>query len=260
MSYRIAGIDVHKRMLAVVVADVSVEGEYQFERRQYGSGPEQLRALADWLIYSEVQEAVMESTAQYLEAGVANAGATLESGAPEANRCRSDGRNAAFGAGLDESGSAGAQAGFRRRRTSGEATGGAGIEFELCARRRAAPVAEPDAPEAATHVRPGAFAESLGGTARGDPHQAVQPGFGSAGSLRAAHVAGARRRRDRCGGSGGDGPSTLAGHAATVMRRAGSRSRTQLHLPATGGNRGRAGVSLREPIRQSVGQRYHRKR
>ena len=29
MSYRIAGIDVHKRMLAVVVADVHVEGEYQ---------------------------------------------------------------------------------------------------------------------------------------------------------------------------------------------------------------------------------------
>ena len=29
MPYRIAGIDVHKRMLAVVVADVAVEGEYQ---------------------------------------------------------------------------------------------------------------------------------------------------------------------------------------------------------------------------------------
>ena len=28
MPYRIAGIDVHKRMLAVVVADVAVEGEY----------------------------------------------------------------------------------------------------------------------------------------------------------------------------------------------------------------------------------------
>jgi hypothetical protein len=27
MSYRIAGIDVHKRMLAVVVADVEVESE-----------------------------------------------------------------------------------------------------------------------------------------------------------------------------------------------------------------------------------------
>ena len=28
MPYRIAGIDVHKRMLAVVVADTAVEGEY----------------------------------------------------------------------------------------------------------------------------------------------------------------------------------------------------------------------------------------
>ena len=35
--YRIAGIDVHKRMLAVVIADVAVEGEYQFERRKVGT-------------------------------------------------------------------------------------------------------------------------------------------------------------------------------------------------------------------------------
>ena len=34
MSYRIAAIDVHKKMLAVVVADIAVEGEYQFERRR----------------------------------------------------------------------------------------------------------------------------------------------------------------------------------------------------------------------------------
>jgi transposase len=65
MIYRIAGIDVHKRMLAVVVADVSTEGEYQFERRQFGCNPGQLRSLADWMIQLEVQEAVMESTAQY---------------------------------------------------------------------------------------------------------------------------------------------------------------------------------------------------
>jgi hypothetical protein len=65
MSYRIAGIDVHKRMLAVVVADVAVEGEYQFERRQFGGGPDQLRSLAEWLIQREAQEVVMESTAQY---------------------------------------------------------------------------------------------------------------------------------------------------------------------------------------------------
>lgn len=65
MSYRIAGIDVHKRMIVVVVADVEVAGEYEFERRQYGSSPAQLRLLAAWLVEQGVEEVVMESTAQY---------------------------------------------------------------------------------------------------------------------------------------------------------------------------------------------------
>ena len=65
MAYRIAGIDVHKRMLAVVVADVEGEGEYQFERRRYGSNPAHLRLLSEWLIEQQVEEVVMESTAQY---------------------------------------------------------------------------------------------------------------------------------------------------------------------------------------------------
>jgi transposase len=65
MSYRIAGIDVHKKMLAVVVTDVEVEEEYAFERRKVGTSPAQLRSLADWLAEQEVEEVVMESTAQY---------------------------------------------------------------------------------------------------------------------------------------------------------------------------------------------------
>jgi len=65
MSYRIAGIDVHKKMLAVVVSDVEIEQEYQFERRLFSSSPEQLRLLAAWLLAQEVEEVVMESTAQY---------------------------------------------------------------------------------------------------------------------------------------------------------------------------------------------------
>jgi transposase len=65
MAYRIAGIDVHKRMLAVVVADVTVESEYAFERRMVGTSPDQLRSLAEWLVEHEVEEVVMESTAQY---------------------------------------------------------------------------------------------------------------------------------------------------------------------------------------------------
>ena len=65
MSYRMAGIDVHKKMLAVVVCDVEIESEYEFERRKFSSSPEQLRSLAAWLLEQEVEEAVMESTAQY---------------------------------------------------------------------------------------------------------------------------------------------------------------------------------------------------
>ena len=65
MPYRIAGIDVHKKKLALVVTDVEVEEEYQFEQRWYGSNPEQLQELAKWLIAQQVEEVVMESTAQY---------------------------------------------------------------------------------------------------------------------------------------------------------------------------------------------------
>ena len=65
MPYKIAGIDVHKRMLAVAVSDVEIDGEYEFEWRHFGSNPAQLRLLADWLIEQQVEEVVMESTAQY---------------------------------------------------------------------------------------------------------------------------------------------------------------------------------------------------
>ena len=63
MSYRIAGIDVHKRMLAVVIADVAVAGGYQFTRRRVGTSPRELRELAAWLVAEQVEEVVMESTA-----------------------------------------------------------------------------------------------------------------------------------------------------------------------------------------------------
>jgi transposase len=65
MAYRMAAIDVHKKMLAVVLADVAGEGEYQFERRKFGATPDQLHLLAQWLVQQEVEEVVMESTAQY---------------------------------------------------------------------------------------------------------------------------------------------------------------------------------------------------
>jgi transposase len=65
MPYRIAGIDVHKKMLAVVVSDVGAEGIVVQERRKFLSTPQQLGCLAEWLVEWEVDEVVMESTAQY---------------------------------------------------------------------------------------------------------------------------------------------------------------------------------------------------
>lgn len=65
MSYKIAGIDVHKKMLAVVVADVSGSGEYEFERHTFGTQPSELEALAAWTVEQAIEEVVMESTAQY---------------------------------------------------------------------------------------------------------------------------------------------------------------------------------------------------
>jgi transposase len=52
-------------MLAVLVSDVEVDGEYRFEQQQFGTTPSYLRLLAEWLLEREVEEVVMESTAQY---------------------------------------------------------------------------------------------------------------------------------------------------------------------------------------------------
>ena len=65
MPYRIAGIDVHKKTLAVVVTDVEGHGEYQFERMRFSTTPQHLQMLATWLLEHEGEEGVMESTAQY---------------------------------------------------------------------------------------------------------------------------------------------------------------------------------------------------
>jgi transposase len=61
---KIAGIDVHKKVLMVVVIDASTSEEKP-ERRRFTTLPSDLRRLTSWLREQGVQEAVMESTAQY---------------------------------------------------------------------------------------------------------------------------------------------------------------------------------------------------
>ena len=92
MSYRIAGIDVHKKMLAVVVSDVEVEGEYKFERRMFGSNPEQLRSLADMAARARGRGSSDGIDGAILETGVGSAGTVLETATPEAGGRKPRGR------------------------------------------------------------------------------------------------------------------------------------------------------------------------
>src|SRR2546423_10049792 len=72
MTHRVAGIDIHKRVLMVVVAtasekvsDDAVEQEIEYEGRKFGSSASEREHLVAWLQERGVMEVVMESTAQY---------------------------------------------------------------------------------------------------------------------------------------------------------------------------------------------------
>jgi transposase len=60
----VAAIDVHKRMLAVVVAELRQE-QIEYRQRKFGTTHGELEQLADWLRQQQVTEVAMESTAQY---------------------------------------------------------------------------------------------------------------------------------------------------------------------------------------------------
>jgi transposase len=71
MSYTVAGIDIHKKVLMVVLAMAGDEvrdpaGEaIEFECRRFGTGAAERNHVVSWLREHEVTEVVMESTAQY---------------------------------------------------------------------------------------------------------------------------------------------------------------------------------------------------
>lgn len=64
MSYTVAGIDVHKKVLMVVLTDVS-QPCWKLQRQRFGTTTAELKRLAEWLQQRSAQEVVMESTAQY---------------------------------------------------------------------------------------------------------------------------------------------------------------------------------------------------
>lgn len=64
MSHIVAGIDVHKKLLVVAVADASLD-PLEFSCRRFGTGHRERTLLVEWLAGQGVQDVVMESTAQY---------------------------------------------------------------------------------------------------------------------------------------------------------------------------------------------------
>lgn len=71
MTYRVAAIDVHKKVLMVVVATTAAETNdpgaeaLEYECRRFGAGHQERQHLTAWLGERGVMEVVMESTAQY---------------------------------------------------------------------------------------------------------------------------------------------------------------------------------------------------
>lgn len=64
MSYNIAGIDIHKKLLVAIIVD-SAQPEVPLQIRRFGTGAAELDHLLAWLCHYGVVEVVMESTAQY---------------------------------------------------------------------------------------------------------------------------------------------------------------------------------------------------
>jgi hypothetical protein len=155
---RMAGIDVHKKVLMVVVIETT-RPEEKPERQRFTTLGSDLSRLSSWLRAQDVQEAVMESTAQYWRSVwlelephmLLHLAHAFSNRAPRGRK--HDFRDAER---------------LVRRLFADE------LILELCPERGTAYLAELDTDEDATHTRPGATAESDGVSARRDAYQVVQ--------------------------------------------------------------------------------------
>jgi len=130
--------------VAVVVADIAGEGEYELSGAKFGATPDQLHLLAQWLVQQEVEEVLWIDRAVWKPvwarwSGTGNrrgrsvTGATKMSGTLHLCHAKSN------------RGAAGAEERLRRRRTDDQAAGGAGTGFELRAGSGTAALANGDA-------------------------------------------------------------------------------------------------------------------
>ena len=216
---RIAGIDVHQNV-AVAVADIEVGSDFHFERLKVGTSPVQLRALAEWLVEREVEEVVMESTAQYWRPvweALERYWKPTRRTRPYANPLSGTLHLARSAV---ESRSGRAKARLFRRGASGETLGRAGTDPQFCPRHRAAGLlADRDESQITDHAQPGATPQSTRVAPRGSPHQDIECRIRSAGHQCASHAERCRRRRNGSGDAGRTGGLTLTGNTRSIARR-----------------------------------------
>ena len=196
MPYNIAGIDVHKRMLHVVVSDVQVDGEYDFTRRVFGSLPEALRSLAAWLVEQQVQEVVMESTAQYWKPVWGALERYWKPSCQTRKGALATSGTLHLAQALSNRGRRGRKKDFRDAERLVKRL----VAHELVLSfvpGRAASMADGRAHQVSADAQPSAVADSIGGSAGRSAHHAIQLGLRSAGGQRTTHARGYSGRRDQ---------------------------------------------------------------
>jgi len=62
---RVAGLDVHKKVIVACVRVLLPNGDSQMEKRNFGTMTADLLALSDWLLSHEISHVAMESTGEY---------------------------------------------------------------------------------------------------------------------------------------------------------------------------------------------------
>ena len=62
---RVAGLDVHKKVIVACVRVLLPSGDSQMEKRNFGTMTADLLALSDWLLSHEISHVAMESTGEY---------------------------------------------------------------------------------------------------------------------------------------------------------------------------------------------------
>ena len=132
MPYTIAGIDVHKKVLVVVVAEVTEQGEWSYERKTFGATASELQRFSRLVPTAGGAGSGDGVYCAVLATSMGRTGAILDARDAATGRRWADGWEAPFGPGQVPSRTAGPEERLSGCGTVSASTGGAGTGAELC--------------------------------------------------------------------------------------------------------------------------------